>query len=156
MRYLSLIPDSTQDSAPIACQCLLCADRQPPHVMDETPCQEDFFPVLPCLRPERPEPLEADEKGALPLRPFRFPPCWVEEEEAVFCDRSTMGEAPPWSAEEADVKLARISPAKDFWGIFRGCKVLWTRASFDAACILSRAKSSKAEGKRPADEGSAA
>ena len=30
MRYLSRRTDSTQESAPIACQCLQCADRQPP------------------------------------------------------------------------------------------------------------------------------
>ena len=30
MRYPSLRMDNTQDSAPIACQCLQCVDRQPP------------------------------------------------------------------------------------------------------------------------------
>ena len=64
--------------------------------------------------------------------------------------------APPRSAEEADVKPARTGPAEDFRGIFSGCKIFWTRELFDAICILSRAESSKAEGKRPTDEGSAA
>ena len=143
MRYPSCRMDSTQDSAPVACQCLQCIDRQPPNATDETSCQEDFVLASPRLRPGRPEP---DEKGVLPLRRFRFPPCWMEEEEeavwAVFCDRSTTGEVPPRSAEEADVDPARTSPTEDFQGIFGGCRVFWTRASFDAARILSGAESS--------------
>ena len=48
MRYPSRRTDSTQDSVPIVCQCLQCADRQPPHATDETPCQ-NFFPASPHL-----------------------------------------------------------------------------------------------------------
>ena len=88
---------------------------------------EDCFTAPPWLPPERPE---ADKKGALPLHPFRFRPCWeAEEVEAVwasFCYRGTTGEVPPWSAEEADDEAALTGPAKNFLAIFGGCRVFWT------------------------------
>ena len=127
MWYPSLRMDSTQESAPIACHCLQCTDRQPPPATEAGPRQENFFPAPFRLPPERPEPPEADEKGALPLRPRLFRSCWVEEEEgavnACNCDRGTTGEVPPWSAEEADKDSALTGQVKDFRGIFGGCKV---------------------------------
>ena len=66
----------------------------------------------------------AAKKGALPLRPLLFQPCWEEEEEgaveACYCDRGTMGETPPRSAEEADEDPALDSADIDFRGIFGG------------------------------------
>ena len=64
--------------------------------------------------------------------------------------------AAPQSAEEANDDAALTVPAEDFRGIFGGCKVRWTRVSFEAARILARAESSKGEGNRPADEGKSA
>ena len=122
----------------------------PPPAMEAAPCQEDFFPVPPHLPLERPEPPEADEKGALPLCPRFFRPCWAEKEGAVdicFCDRGTTGEASPRSAEKADEDPALTGPAEDFRGIFSECKVRWTRASFEAERILARAESRKAKGR---------
>ena len=115
MRYLSLRTDSTQDSAPIACQCLQCGDRQPSTRNRAEPRQEDFFPAPFRLPLEQPE---ADKKGALPLRPRFFRPCWAKEEEgaadACVCDQDTTGEVPPQSAEEADEDPALTGPAADF------------------------------------------
>ena len=51
----------------------------------ESPRQADFFPAPFPLPPERPEPREEEEKGALPL-PFFLPwPAWPEVEEEADC-----------------------------------------------------------------------
>ena len=80
MRYPSLRMDSTQESAPTACQCLQCADRHPPTRNSGGTPPGGFF-LAPFRLP--PEPPEADEKGASPLRPCLFRPCWVEEDEGA-------------------------------------------------------------------------
>ena len=83
----------------------------------------------------------------------------ADEEEAIwvgFCDCGTTGEVPPWSAEEADDEAALTGANEDFLGILGGCRVFWTRASFNATHILSRADSNKGVGNKPADEGKAA
>ena len=67
-----------------------------------------------------------------------------------------MGEAPPWSAEADEEEPALDGLAEDFQGIFGGCSVRWTRASFEAARILVRAESNKGDGKIPGDEGRSA
>ena len=58
---------------------------KPPPSMGETSRQVDFFPAPLPLPPERPEPPEDEEKGALPLRPFLFLPDWPEGEGAEDC-----------------------------------------------------------------------
>ena len=87
----------------------------------------DFFPASCRLPPEWLEPPEAPGKGTLPLRPRFFQLCWAEEEEeaidAYFCNRGTVGEALPRSAEEVDEDSALDGPAEDFQGIFGGCNV---------------------------------
>ena len=51
----------------------------------ETSRQVDFFPAPLPFPPERPEPPEEEEKGALPLRFFLFLPDWPEGEEDDVC-----------------------------------------------------------------------
>ena len=86
MRYPSLRTDGTQDSAP-ACQCLQCADRQPPTRNRGGPQSGGLLLGTLAFATGAPE------KGALPLHPRRFQPCWVEEEEgavdAWYHDRGT-------------------------------------------------------------------
>ena len=99
----SLRTDSTQELAPIVCQCLQCTDRQPPtRNRGETLSRG----LLPGPFSFATGAAGATEKGALPLRPLCFQPRGVEEEEgdvkACCCDRGTTGETPPRSAEEAD------------------------------------------------------
>ena len=102
-------------------------DNPPPPATEARPRQEDFFQAPLRLPPERPEPPEAAEKGALPLRPLCFQPRGAEGEEgaveACCCDRGTTGEALPRSTEEADDDLTLDGPVEDFQGIFGGCNV---------------------------------
>ena len=51
----------------------------------ESSRQVDFFPAPLPFPPERPEPPEEEEKGALPLRFFLFLPAWPEGEEDDVC-----------------------------------------------------------------------
>ena len=51
----------------------------------ESSRQVGFFPAPSPLPPERPEPPEEEEKGALPLQFFLFLPDWPEGEEDDVC-----------------------------------------------------------------------
>ena len=51
----------------------------------ESSRQVNFFPAPLPFPPERPEPPEEEEKGALPLRFFLFLPAWPEGEEDDAC-----------------------------------------------------------------------
>ena len=122
MRYPSLRTDSTQDSAPIVCQCLQCTDRQPPTCnRGKTPSGGLFTGTL-SFATGAAGATGGPRKGRLALRPSFFRPCWAEEEEgavdACFCDRGTTEEAPTRSAEEADEDPALDGPAED-----GGCNV---------------------------------
>ena len=89
MWYPSHRTDSTQGSAPIVCQCLQCADRQPPTRNRGETLSGGLFPGAFLFATRT---AGAAEKGALTLRPLRFQPCWVEEEE---------GSSKPAAATEA-------------------------------------------------------
>ena len=67
-----------------------------------------------------------------------------------------MGEAPPWSAEEADEDLAQDGPAEDIRGIIGGCNIRRTRAAVEAARTKFTAESNKGEGKKARRRGEAA
>ena len=119
IRYLSLRKDSTQDFAPIACQCLQRADRQPPTRNGGSTPSGGLLPPqpprLPPEQPEQPELPEANEKGTLPLRPHLFRPCRIEEEEGAvdtcFCDWGTTGEATrtqPWPVSPKTSKESSV------------------------------------------------
>ena len=67
MRYPSRRIDSTQDSAPIACQCLQCADRQPPTRNGPETLSLGLLPGTPSLASGT---AGGSRKGPFPLRPF--------------------------------------------------------------------------------------
>ena len=119
----------------------------------EVPRHADFFPAPLPFPPERPEPREDEEKGALPL-PFFFPwPDWPEVDEEVDCFWAW--EAPEVLAwPERAVEDTPDSPADaGFRGILGGWRVCCTRVLLAAARILSKAESNKACGKIAADWG---
>ena len=124
MRYPSLRTDGTQDSAPRACQCLQCADRQP---LTRNRGGTLSGGLLTGTLAFATVTARAAEKGALTLSPHRFQPYYVEEEEGTVdarsCDQGTTGEAPPWLAEEADEDSTVDEPSEDIRGIFGGCNV---------------------------------
>ena len=70
-------------------------------------------------------------------------------------DRGTTGELPPRSEDEAEDEALPCT-GMDFLGIREGCRIFWTSASLEAARILTRAFSSKGEGRIEAENGKGA
>ena len=107
----------------------ICPNRLPvpPHATEARP-RGGLFPGPFLFATGADGAAGGPEKGALPVRPLFFRPCWVEEEEGAVeacccCDRGTTDETPPRSAGEADDDPALDGPAEDLRGIFGGCNV---------------------------------